>query len=350
MILWCAELLGDYNFPYPSSSGTIAYNIVSRLLDRKIDVAVADPLSQRHRSFMSMSGKALGRLYATYGNRDIIDLVSRLMPEKVVTDSLQLANTLLAIPNSPDTVLIARSPEIPKMYAEALNIVSVSDTMKDALNKRGIESTHIPLGVDTSIFKKSEKKKKGFVFGCVCRNKGDKNLYALMKAYKLFNDTFKDTAALAIHADNGVWDVRRIAKKLDIKDNVFSGNWPADLSSMNRVYNTFDVHVNIGGAEWSALPVLESMSCGIPQIVSDYGVLREYAEGCGILVPAKDDYIPHTGEVKTVDPEEVEKAMEKLWMNDSERMKAEEAALIKAGKYSWDKSAQIWEEFLLKSL
>lgn len=347
MILWCAEFLGDYNFPYPGSSGTIAYNIVSRLLDRKIDVAVADPLSPRHRSFMGMSGKALGRLYATYGSRDLNDLVSRLMPEKVVTDSLQLANMLLEIPNNPDIVLIARSPQIPKMYAGALTIVSVTDTMKDALNTTGIESTNIPLGVDAGIFKKTEKKKKGFVFGCVCRNKTEKNLYALMQAYKLFNDTFKDTAALAIHTDNGVWDVRKIAKTLDIKDNVFSGNWPADLNSMTRVYNTFDVHVNIGGAEWSALPVLESMSCGLPQIVSDYGVLHEYADGCGILVPAKDDYVPTAGEIKTVNPEDVERAMEKLWMNDSERMKAEEAALKRAGKYSWEKSAEMWGELLL---
>lgn len=348
MILWCAEFLGDYNFPYPSSNGTIAYNIVSRLLDRKMDIAVADPHSNRHRSFITESEKALGRLYATYGNRDIADLVTRLVPEKVVTDSLQTAITLLAIPDSPDIVLVARSPEIQKMYVEILTVVSVSNHMKDALSKRGIESTYIPLGVDGNIFKKIERNKKGFVFGCVCRNRGEKNLYRLMKAYKSFNDTFKDSAALAIHTDNGAWDIRRIASKLDIKDNVFFGNWPADLNHMTRVYNTFDIHINIGGAEWSALPVLESMACGVPQITADYGVLHEYAEGCGILVNSKDDYSHSLGEIQTVDPEEVSLAMEKLWMNESERLKAGKAALNKANKYSWDKSAQMWEELLLK--
>lgn len=346
-ILWCAEFLGDYQFPYPSSSGTLAYNIVTRLLDKKINVTVADPVSSRHRTFITSSNKALGRLYATYNNRDFSDLVSRLKPEKVVTDDVQLASMLLATPNNPEIVLIARSPEIPKMYAEGFNIVVVSNALKDAMDKWGIKSTYIPLGVDFDVFKKTERQKKGFVFGCVCRNKADKNFYRLLEAYRMFNDTFKDAAALAVHTDNGAWDVRRIAKKLGIQDYVFFGNWPADLGVMARVYNTFDAHINIGGREWSAFPVLESMACGVAQIVSDYGVLREYAEGCGILVPSRTEYIPQ-GEVCVVDAEVVSQAMEKMWINHAERAKAGEAALKKAGRYSWDKSAQMWEE-LLKS-
>lgn len=347
-ILWCSEFLGDLKFPYPSSSGTIAYNIISRLLDRKIHIAVADPYSQRHRSFITESEKAVGQIYATYNHRDISDVVSRLKPDKIVTDELQIATALLTTPNCPEIVLIARDHDIPKMESSGFTVVSVSMAMNDALNKRGIKSTYIPLGVDFETFKKIEKPKRGFVFGCVCRNKIEKNLYRLMEAFRQFNETFKDAAGLAIHTDNGAWDVQGIAKHLGLKNNVFFGKWPADQEAMNRIYNTFDVHINVGGKEWSALPVLESMACGIPQIVSDYGILREYAEGCGILVPTRTEFVPPCSELSVSDPDEIFKAMERLWINEMERIKAGEAALKKAKKHSWENTAQKWEELLLK--
>lgn len=346
IILWCADFLGDYKFPYPSSSGTIAYNIVSRLLDRKINIAVADPHSGRHRSFITPSGKAVGRVYATYNHRDIGDMVSRLKPDKVVTDELQIATALLTLTDCPEIILIARDHELPEMEAEGFTVVAVSMAMQYALNDRGIQSTYIPLGVDCGLFKKIQRQKKGFIFGCACRNKGEKNFYRLMEAYRQFNENFKDAAALAIHTDDGIWDVRRIAKQLGIQNNVFFGNWPADQEAMNRVYNTFDVNINVGGKEWSALSVLESMASGIPQIVSDYGVLREYAEGCGVLVPVKTERIPPSGEVHVSEPDEISRAMEKLWMNEAERLRAGEAAAKKVKAYSWEKSAQQWEELL----
>lgn len=345
-IIWCSEFLGDLEYPYPSSSGTIAYNIVTRLLDRKININVADPRATRHRSFITPLGKSLGRLYATYDNRDLIDLVSRLKPEKIVADDLGLASLLLTIPNIPEIVLIAHSPEIPNMIAEGLSVVAVSMVMRDSLKDRGIESTYIPLAADPELFRKTSAKKKGFVFGCVTRNKAEKNLYRLLEAYRLFNEDFKDAAALAIHTDAGVWDVRWMAKKLGIQDNVFFGNWPADQGAMVRIYNTFDVHINIGGREWSALPVLESMSCGIPQIASDYGVLREYAQECGVLVPNKTDFLPIVGEIQTVDSIDLCQAMGKIWLNEADRVKAGEAAMKKAKTYSWDKSANEWENLL----
>ena len=347
-ILWCAEFLGDYKFPYPSSSGTIAYNIISRLLDRKIDIAVADPHSGRHRNFITRSGKSVGRLYATYENRDIGDVVSRLKPEKVVTDELQIATALLTLPDCPEIVLIARDHELPKMDALGFTVVAVSRAMNDALKDRGIQSTYIPLGVDCELFKKIQRPKKGFIFGCVCRNKGEKNFYRLMEAYSLFNDNFNNAAALAIHTDDGIWDVRKIARQLGIQNNVFFGNFPADQEAMNRVYNTFDVNINVGGKEWSALPVLESMACGIPQIVSDYGVLWEYTEGSGVLVPVKTDRIPPGSEIHISSSDDISRAMEKLWMNEVERLKLGEAALKKAMTYSWEKTARQWGELLLR--
>lgn len=347
-ILWCSEFLGDLKFPYPSSGGTIAYNVISRLLDKKIEVIVADPYSGRHRSFITQSGKAVGHLYATYNHRDLPDLVSRLKPGKVVTDELQIATALLKTPNCPEVVLIARDHDIPKMNSLGFTIVVVSMAMQDALKKREVQSTYIPLGVDFDLFNKIERQKKGFVFGCVCRNKSEKNLYRLMEAFRQFNENFKDAAGLAIHTDGDIWDVRGIAKHMGLKDNVFFGKWPAEPEVMNRVYNTFDVHINVGGKEWSALPVLESMACGIPQIVSDYGVLREYAEGCGALVPSRIELIPPCSEIHVSDVDEISKAMEKLWINEMERIKAGETALKKVKTYSWEKTTKQWEELLLK--
>lgn len=346
-ILWCAEFMGDLNYPYPSSSGTIAYNVISRLLDLKIDVAVADPFIQRHRGFITQSGKSLGRIFPTYNHRDIIDIAARLKPEKIVTDEHQIATALLSTPNCPEIVLIARNPELLRLESLGFTVVAVSQSLRDALKNKRIDSTYIPLGVDPNTFKKIEKPKKGVVFGCSCRNKTEKNFYRLMDAYRLFNDAYKDAAALAVHTDNGAWDVRRMAKQLGIQSHVFFAPWPADPAAMNRIYNSFDVHINVGGSEWSALSVLESMAIGIPQIASDYGVLREYAEGCGILVPAKTEIVPPSGHVHVPDATDIFNAMEKLWMNELERSEAGEAAMKKAMKYSWENSAQMWEELLL---
>lgn len=345
-ILWCAEFLGDYDFPYPSSGGTIAYNIISRLLDKKINVAVADPLAGRHRSFITQSGKALGRLYATYQHRDVLDLVSRIRPEKIVTDELSVASALLSVPDIPEIVLIARTPEIPMMESLSYNVVAVSKAMQDDLNERDIVSTYIPLGVDHDTFGKIEKPKKGFVFGCSCRNKPAKNFFRLMEAFSIFNDAYKDVAALAIHTDNGTWDMRGMAKKLGIQKSVFFAQWPVNQEALNRIYNSFDVHINIGGNEWSALPVLESMASGVPQIAGDYGVLREYTEECGILVPVTKEIIPSVGHVYVPDTDKMFNAMEKLWMNEIKRTEAGIAAISTAGRYSWDDSAELWEGLL----
>ena len=90
------------------------------------------------------------------------------------------------------------------------------------------------------------------------------------------------------------------------------------------------------------------LACGVPQIVSDYGVLREYADGCGILVPVTPDYTPAFGYVNTVNSDDVCQAMEKIWLNDKDRKIATESSLKRAREYTWDKSADMWEKLLVE--
>jgi len=58
---------------------------------------------------------------------------------------------------------------------------------------------------------------------------------------------------------------------------------------LNKVYNIIDIHILPSGREGFGLPVLESMSCSVPNIVTNYSSMPELVEnGRGIAVDAID--------------------------------------------------------------
>lgn len=78
------------------------------------------------------------------------------------------------------------------------------------------------------------------------------------------------------------WDIGQLANYLGISDRLVLSHQnlnPAHgfpLEAMKLVYNVADVHLSTTQGEGWALTTMESMACGIPQIVPEYSALGEW--------------------------------------------------------------------------
>lgn len=151
----------------------------------------------------------------------------------------------------------------------------------------GYKSTCIPHGVETDFFKPRDipKPSDAFVIGCVARNQHRKNIPRLMRAFKIFverNNLTPDDAKLMLHMhweDHMGWNINYMSSDhvYDIKDylvpptmgNLEKGEHPDD-DGMVDIYNMMDVHALPTGGEGFGIPTVESMSCGVPNVITNY--------------------------------------------------------------------------------
>jgi len=243
--------------------------------------------------------------------------------------------------------------------------VAMSKWSQEKLKKgTGIDSHYIPHGVDNHIYRpypeeiRDQLRKQNnwegkFVVGSVGRNQSRKNIPNLMKAFQIFADG-KDDAILFLHCDpkdpNGT-DLIDLSKRLGIENQTVFGMKRFSLgvteTRMNMVYNTMDVHCLSTTGEGFGLPIVESMSAGVPNICTDYTTARELIEGHGELVDLAKGSPYIVGQLNTnramVDYEDMAKKIEKLYNNESLRKK-----YSKLGRkhvienYSWDRVLRMW--------
>jgi glycosyltransferase involved in cell wall biosynthesis len=152
----------------------------------------------------------------------------------------------------------------------------------------GYESTVISHGVDTDFFKPKMMNKPEpdcFIIGCVARNQHRKNIPRLMRAFKIFVEENKLTpqdTKLMLHmdwTDHMGWNIDYMKS-----DHVFGmeeylvpatmgsieGGEAPDDAGMVDIYNLMDIHALPTGGEGFGIPTLEAMSCGKPQVISNY--------------------------------------------------------------------------------
>ena len=148
--------------------------------------------------------------------------------------------------------------------------------------------TYIPHGVDCNFFKPQEVAKPNpdtFIVGCVARNQHRKNIPRLMRSFKIFvekNNISPDDAKLMLHMDwndHMGWNVEYMASNhvYDISDylmpptmgNLEGGQHPDDAGMVN-IYNLMDVHALPTGGEGFGIPTVESMACGVPNVLCNY--------------------------------------------------------------------------------
>lgn len=95
----------------------------------------------------------------------------------------------------------------------------------------------------------------------------------------------------ALRQDIG-WDLQEIADYYGISDRFFmpDADTYADLmpeAGMPAIYSAADVNVSTCMGEGFGLPHLESMACGVPQIIPDFAALGEWPRGAVVNVPVE---------------------------------------------------------------
>lgn len=163
--------------------------------------------------------------------------------------------------------------------------------VKDYYN---LDTGYIPHGIDSKSFyplpkvDKQELRKKWnfqdkFVIGVVARNQPRKNLDRTIKAMRLIANQIPN-AILFLHLDpndpaNQMFNINELVKKYNLENRVVYSGMNAysgfPQSEMNNIYNLMDCFLLTTSGEGFGVPIIESMSCGVPVIATDYTTTPE---------------------------------------------------------------------------
>lgn len=211
-------------------------------------------------------------------------------------------------------VPVDSSPPAPENLASirhAKHVWSMSMFGQGQLSAAGIESTYVPHGINTEVYKPIDRIKaretlsrqlstdlsEKFIVMTVAANKGTpsrKNFAGMLRAFALFAGDHPD-AIFYIHSDeNGVWGGEKLgnlATAYGIRDKVFFapeyhlllGMYPS--SALNEIYNAADVFMLLSYGEGFGIPIVEAQAAGCPVIVTDGTAMRELSSA-GWRVPA----------------------------------------------------------------
>jgi glycosyltransferase involved in cell wall biosynthesis len=193
-----------------------------------------------------------------------------------------------------------------------------------------------------------------FVVGTLARNQMRKNYDRNLRAFSLFAKD-KPKAKLWIHAapiDQG-YNLVQLAHYFGIQDKVIftTKNSPGDGLSeeaMNLVVNMWDIHFLPTQGEGFGIPILETMSAGVPQVVPDYTSHVEFAKKGGLLIPIDpvDDFIiglPHPIERALPKPSLCAEVLQTLYSDKKLTGKLSASARKTAEKMSWEGTIPQWD-------
>ena len=304
-------------------------------------------------------------------------------------------------------------PSIPAWGDQLKSIdygVAMSKYGQQGLKKDfGYDTTYIPHGVDTKLFKPIMKPKYGkdmdkpnaFIVGCVARNQHRKNIPRLIKGYAQFvqkNKLTPDETKLILHMDwNDAmgWKFPDFAAQYGLEEYLLPplmGTLDAGQAiteeDMANLYNCMDVFVLPTAGEGFGIPTLEAMSCGVPICVTNYTTGyelvksedaeneevpmfplgghqndaspngRDYLEESdicerGILIPYKDmwwDTPARAAPQRAIASENaISEALDYYFNNPDKRIAAGKAGRLHAKKYySWEVIGKKWIDWVSK--
>lgn len=232
----------------------------------------------------------------------------------------------------------------------------------------------IPHGVDASVWKPIDKQKrtelrkkffnidsdKIFLIGAVARNQPRKRLDALMPVLRTLIDKYEKkigkTFKLYFHCsleDKLGWPLPWLAQYYGVLDrcifdkNLKPGEGPTEEELNDRV-NCFDAHVVLANSEGWALPALETLAAGIPNIWTDYSAHADWGKDAIYLCKvAAFEHEPRTGFIKAIaDTNDCAHKLsllagsKKFWEEWSEKG-------IKLGhKLDWANVTKMWEDLI----
>ena len=255
-------------------------------------------------------------------------------------------------------------------------LVAMSKHGSEVLTKLDVKHVYIPHGTRTDLYKRLDnrnelRKEYGyegkFVIGCVARNQPRKMLPRLIKAFSIFA---KDKDDVVIHFHNDLLDpgniirdynknaysilgqaicVYKVEEKVKFTKNMKSFVVGLDEDKLPGIYNLFDIHAIPTSGEGFGLPILESMACGIPNVLTDFTTAKEFIgnDNQGIRVPIKTMMFGGYGTHHAlIDEEKMAEAFEELYKNKSTRADMGSNARELAKQYDWTIVAKKWRELI----
>jgi glycosyltransferase involved in cell wall biosynthesis len=238
----------------------------------------------------------------------------------------------------------------PKFAQEATRIATVSEFSKQDLIKNykadtgkidvvynGIHSFFKPLD-ETARQKTKEKFSYGKnYFVSVGSLHPRKNIPSLIKAFALFKQESHSDLKLVL-AGPGFWglsDIHKAAEESGIKEDIiFTGRLSDE--DLSLVLGSATALTFIPYYEGFGIPLVEAMEARVPIITSNVTSLPEIAGDAALLVNPKEIH-------------EIKNAMLRIYREEELRQKLIEKGNIQKQKFSWDKSADLLWESVLKT-
>jgi len=155
-----------------------------------------------------------------------------------------------------------------------------------------------------------------------------KNLPGLLQAYRLLRDARTTDEPLVLVGGKG-WLYDEIFERVEVlrltEHVCFLQDVPnADLPGL---YSAAALLTTPSFYEGFGLPALEAMSFGTPVVVSDRASLPEVVGQAGLLVNPDD-------------PEDIARALTRVLMDETLRVRMRERGLEQAARFTWDKAAR----------
>lgn len=255
-------------------------------------------------------------------------------------------------------------------------------------------------GVNNDIFKPLSKEEKisirkaggldldSFIVGQVCRNQSRKLVARTFKLFRAWNccgfwdnreycrDTVfrcdkcnkfeqiddKKKSILYLHMTDGTgidpddglgisWNIYELSARFKLKHRVFltpgiTVKRGLNDQSLNLIFNCFDVHILTTKREGFGLPILETMACGVPNVVTDYSSCSELLKGgksLGIKVQTFVNEPDSEAESAICDIEDGVLQLEKIFRNIELRENISKSGVEFASGMSWENTIPKWE-------
>lgn len=254
--------------------------------------------------------------------------------------------------------------EIMEFTRRYYKIIGICKWQQKCLADAGIESDYIYHGVDVNVFKpmnkKEARKKIGineddiFIFGTVAANgdKEDRKSHSRsMKAMRYFldqNPGVKNIIWLyhTVPDDERGMPLLSVSHKLGL-DNIIRFMHPSLVSIMlteqdlATLMNCFDVHLLCSKREGFGMPILETQSCGVPNICHDFSSMTELVQGHGWLCKSLGyglnlETTPINAETAAPDVYDIAKCIEDAYFHPDKVKKYGEASREFALQFDWE--------------
>ena len=222
-------------------------------------------------------------------------------------------------------------------------VVAMSSFGRTCLEDVGIDAVHIPHGVETSVYCPGDQRearealglpRDKFLVVMVQANSSDpsrKCFQQQFEGFARFHQRYPDSL-IYLHSwegtEHGGQDLAALARATGIHDAVIcQDRYQSFLglpdASMAQIYRAADVTLNATGGEGFGVPIIESLACGVPVIVTDFSAMTELCPpGVGWRVGWFERlYTPLNAFLVFPDPAQIARALEAACKADRQVMK-----------------------------